>query len=509
MDFGDLRLPKNEYSAEDLEEAINSNTLPAFAAKVINDYQQFIKKVQKTNRYYISVNDVVCNVGTEERIKKLEETIKSMQTNPLRSANNKKAHGFYGLLVNQKISYLFSEQITFTSKNKEFNKYLEKLSKILFEVINELAVYATNGGRAWLYPYLDNNGNFKLAACEAINVIPFYDSTIEKRLKYCMRIYENTFEILSTDATIFFDKDKYGDYKQRVNEKNEPVKGFHYYETKQTFLTNKQYDVGKTWGQFPIIEFDNNIVKSDDLDAVKPFIDAYDMIVNLYLNDVEDLQQLIFVLINYGGQDLQEFINDLKKYKAIKVTKTGAGTDGGVDTLKVDIPVEARVKLLEIIERNIWRLGQGVDPNPESIGEATSGVALKHLYGLLDLKAGLMENRFRVGINRLLDIYKIYLKENKKGDFMNENVDIVISKTMITNDTETITNLANSQSFISKRTLVANHPYVDNVEDELKQIKKEQEEAIEQYNFDNESNDGNEEDDDNKNPDKENENVNE
>lgn len=506
MDFGDLRLPKNEYAAEDLEKAIETNTLPAFAAKVINDYQQFIKKVQKANRYYISVNDVACNIGTEERIKRLEETIKAMQTNPLRSADNKRAHGFYGLLVNQKISYLFSEQITFTSKNKEFNKHLEELSKALFEVIDELAVYASNGGRSWLYPYLDNMGNFKLAACEALNVIPFYDSTIEKRLKYCMRIYENTFEVLSADETMYYDKNDKGAYQQRLDKNKNPVKGYHYYETKEKLLSKKQYSVGKTWGQFPIIEFDNNIVKCDDLDPVKPFIDAYDMVVNLYLNDVEDLQQLIFVLINYGGQDLEQFIQDLKTYKAIKVTKTGAGTDGGVDTLKVDIPVEARTKLLEIIENNIWRLGQGVDPNPESIGEATSGVALKHLYGLLELKAGLMESQFRCGINKLLDIYKIYLKETKKGDFMNESVDTVITKTMITNDTETITNLANSQSFISKRTLVANHPYVDNVEDELKQIKKEQEEAIEQYHFE----DPDEDDDDkNKNPNKENGNVNE
>lgn len=483
MDFGDLRLPQNEYSAEDLEEAIKNNTLPAFATKIINDYQQFIKMVQRNNRYYIAVNDCSCNIGTDERIKKLEETIKNMQANPLRTADNQKAHGFYGLLVNQKVAYLFSEQIVFTSKNKEFNKYLEELSKILYGVISELAVYASNGGRAWLYPYLDENGNFKLASCEATNVIPFYDSTIEKRLKYCMRIYNNTFELLSADATYYYDKNKKGVYEQRKDEEGNAARRYHYYETREKRISKKKYNVGKTWGKFPIIEFDNNIVKFSDLNPVKLFIDAYDMIVNLYLNDIEDIQQLIFVLINYGGQDLKEFLDDLRKYKAIKVSKTGAGTDGGVDTLKIDIPVEARVKLLEIIEKNIWRLGQGVDPNPETIGNSTSGVALKHLYGLLDLKAGLMENQFRSGINKLLDIYKIYLKESKNVDFMNENVDTVITKTMITNDTETITNLANSQSILSKRTLVANHPYVDNVEDELKQIKNEYEEAIEQYGF--------------------------
>ncbi len=493
MDFGELRLPKNEFSAEDLEEAINKNNVPAFVSKVINEYQTFMKKVQKANRYYISVNDIACTSSTDDEIKKLEDKIKKIQSNPLRNADNKKAHGFYGLLVNQKISYLFSEQITFTSKNKKFSDYLEELSKVLYEVINELGVYASNGGRAWLYPYLDNTGKFKLAVCEATNIIPFYDSTVEKRLKYCIRLYNNTFEILSADETIYFDKDAKGRYFQRMNENGEPAKGYHYYETKEKLISKKQYQEGKTWGRFPIIEFDNNIVKGDDLDPVKPFIDAYDMVVNLYLNDIEDLQQLIFILINYGGQDLQEFIEDLKTYKAVKVTKTGAGTDGGVDTLKVDIPVEARVKLLEIIEKNIWRLGQGVNPNPDSIGNATSGVALKHLYGLLELKASLMEGQFRSAFNKLLDIYKIYLRESGKGNFDNENVDVVITKTMITNDSETITNLSNSQNILSKRTLVANHPYVDNVEDELEQIKKEQEEATEQYNFEDDENPDNKE----------------
>ena len=52
---------------------------------------------------------------------------------------------------------------------------------------------------------------------------------------------------------------------------------------------------------------------------------------------------------------------------------------------------------------------------------------------------------------------------------------------IVVNDSETIENLKNSVGIISKRTLVANHPYVDDVEDEIKQIEKETKEEQEQF----------------------------
>ena len=54
---------------------------------------------------------------------------------------------------------------------------------------------------------------------------------------------------------------------------------------------------------------------------------------------------------------------------------------------------------------------------------------------------------------------------------------------MIVNEETTIENAKNSVGLISDKTIVANHPWVINVEEELKQMQKEKEEAQEQFDI--------------------------
>ena len=102
------------------------------------------------------------------------------------------------------------------------------------------------------------------------------------------------------------------------------------------------------------------------------------------------------VLSGYGGEDLNGFLSDLKKYKTIKVD----GDEGGaVSTLNIEIPIEARNSVLDATRKAIFEQGQGFDPQPENFGNQ-SGEALKFMYSLLEMKTGLMETEFRLGFAR-------------------------------------------------------------------------------------------------------------
>lgn len=144
----------------------------------------------------------------------------------------------------------------------------------------------------------------------------------------------------------------------------------------------------------PFIPFYNNADRRGDLPLYRDLIDAYDKVVSGFANDMEDVQEVIFVIKNYGGTDKTEFMSDLKKSKLIKVEG-----DGGVDTIRAEIPFEARNAFLERTRRQIFVSGMGVDPNPENFGNS-SGVALKYLYSLLELKAVMLETQFRSGFAR-------------------------------------------------------------------------------------------------------------
>ncbi|WP_285118589.1 phage portal protein, partial [Lactococcus petauri] len=112
----------------------------------------------------------------------------------------------------------------------------------------------------------------------------------------------------------------------------------------------------------PFIRFPNNQLHTSDLDKYKGLIDVYDKVYNGFVNDVEDVQEVILVLTNYGGADLNQFMEELNKYKAIKRDSYGDGDKSGVDTLTIDIPVEARNILLDKTLDSIFVQGQGVNP---------------------------------------------------------------------------------------------------------------------------------------------------
>ena len=78
---------------------------------------------------------------------------------------------------------------------------------------------------------------------------------------------------------------------------------------------------------------------------VKELIDNYDKVTSGLANDLEEIQDSIYVLKGYQGTDSSEFMNNLRYYKLIKVDE-----DGGVDKLELHIPIEAKNSHLKRLE---------------------------------------------------------------------------------------------------------------------------------------------------------------
>ena len=223
------------------------------------------------------------------------------------------------------------------------------------------------------------------------------------------------------------------------------------------------------FGEVPFIPFYNNNIHTDDLRNIKPLIDVYDKVYSGFINDLDDIQELIFVLSGYGGEDLNSFLSDLKKYKAIKVE----GDEGGaVSTLNIEIPIEARKSILEATRKAIFEQGQGFDPQPENFGNQ-SGEALKFMYSLLEMKTGLMETEFKLGFARLVRAICRSL------DIQCDTIIQTWTRTCIKNDTEQAQICKDSVGIVSKKTILKAHPLVEDADAEIKQLEKEEKEAQE------------------------------
>lgn len=237
-------------------------------------------------------------------------------------------------------------------------------------------------------------------------------------------------------------------------------------------LTNERVPTNvysHSFGEVPFIPFYNNAAHKNDLARIKGLIDSYDKTFNGFMNDLEDIQEVIMVLTGYSGTKLADFIGDLKKYKAIKLDDADSGS---VKTLNIEIPVEARKEMLELCKKAIFIEGQGVDPDPQNFGNS-SGVALEFLYSLLELKAGNMQTEFTEGFAKLIRAICKFHNIKIKDDTVQQTW----TRNAIRNDKENSEIAKNSVGLVSERTNLKNHPFVEDADAEITQLQKERNEA--------------------------------
>ena len=95
------------------------------------------------------------------------------------------------------------------------------------------------------------------------------------------------------------------------------------------------------------------------------------------------------------------------------------------------------------------------------------------MYSLLEMKTGLMETEFRLGFARL--VRAICRHQGIKCSTVNQTW----TRTRIRNDAELVQMCRDSIGIISQKTILKNHPFVTDIEEELKQLEKERQEAEE------------------------------
>ena len=170
-----------------------------------------------------------------------------------------------------------------------------------------------------------------------------------------------------------------------------------------------------------------------------------------------------------------EFLHDLKEHLAIKVT-----TDGGVDKLQADLNIDAVMAFLDKQRRDVYDFAMAVDTKDPELGNA-SGTAINFRYMDLDTDCASLAEELKDTFQRLKIFIDAYLQLTGRGDFTKETFDIVFNMDLPVNEADVINNARNSEGLVSKRTILQNHPWVKDVDEELEWIEQEQQEAMESF----------------------------
>ncbi len=445
---------------------MNIEVIKNLIRKYQSGHTDFVRQAEKTKAYYRNETDIMFLPLKEEQEKKEK---------PLRNADNRIPFNFHGLLVNQKASYMFAAPPLFDLGEKAANKTLIKfLGDKYAKICKDLCIEASNCTVGWLHIWKDNKGLWKYAAVPAEQVIPVWSNSLEKELLGVFRSYQNIDDETGDAYTIYeyWNEAECAAYRLKAGDELDhllPYQMFMVDPMLCEYTDTYQHGVGEV----PFFPFFNNNIDTDDLKNIKPLIDVYCKVFSGFVNDLEDIQEVIFVLTNYGGTNLGQFLRDLKDYKAIQIESDGDGDHSGVPTLTIELPVEAREKLLGITRKCIFEQGMGIDPDPQNFGNS-SGVALNFLYSLLELKAGLQETEFKLGFGRFIRCVCRLQGIPIKDDTITQTW----TRTSVKNDLELSQIAAQSKGSISQETTVEHHPWVEDSTKELERLRKEEEDSM-------------------------------
>lgn len=421
----------------------------------------------------------------------------------LSRANHKLAHGYLYELINQCKDYLVGNPVKTEYSNKIPKNITETIDDILYKY-NDWGKYNQENVKnaqkykiGWSRIVIDENtGNLRLLNVNSKQVIYFlneyeelqcliylytkveYDDKGKKQEVKYAEVFDDTFkDIYKSTKGYKFSMDK-EDVKLLTKVTQ--------YETTTSYTTGDTVKVQApavieteeilTWGRIPWIMWKYN---NDNIDALKPircFIDIMDIDLSDLANNVDDIQDAIWILENYQGQSIKQFMEDLKIKKAINL-----GDGGKAESKTVEIPTEAREKLYDRCEKNIYRFGRGINfADRDNLGNS-SGVALKWSYGPLDEKADDLEESGQAALNDLFNLIFTYL--NAVGIYKNEydsnDIKFVFDRHMITNELEQVNMVMNSTDLLSRKTALSHHPFVDDAEEEIKEIESDEAELDE------------------------------
>jgi len=414
-------------------------------------------------RYYRVENDIL----NREMIRYEDEKPVKDKT----KTNNKLAHGFMHNLVDDKVNYLLLKPYSLICEDET---YLEAVKNILGSRFQrrlaQLGIEASNKGIAWLHVYIDAEGNFKVMKIPSEQCIPIWTDNDHEELQGFIRYY---------DVEVYEGRDK--KIITKVEYWTPETVDYYVMQDGKVILDSEMYlddennydghfkvnEEPYSWNKVPFIPFKNNDMELPDLQFVKTLIDNYDLTRSDIANELEDIKNVIYALKGYGGENLSTFMKDLAYYRAVKLD-----SDGGIDTIETKINIEAAKEHYETLRKDIYDFGQGVDKNQDKIGNNPSGIALKFMYSGLDLKCNAMEDNFKWAFDQLLYFVNMYLQITKQP-VSDKEITIVFNRDIAINESTAIEDCQKSKGIISDKTIIANHPWVEDVEEELKRIEEE------------------------------------
>lgn len=335
-----------------------------------------INEHKGSNLYQIAVTADEYDRQRNTTIVNFQKALYNLQGRPVNdiwSANYKLASNFFRRFITQQVQFLMGNGITWNEASTD-----EKLGA-------DFDTRVQNAGRAALVGAV-SFGFWNLDHLECFKVTEFAPLWDEENgsLHSGVRFWQidNSKPLRAT----LYEEDGYTEYlweqgEGRILHDKRP----YIIVTRESQADGTEIIDGRNYPNFPIVPMWGNPHHQSELLGIRSQIDAYDIIKSGFADDL-DTAQLYWILHNTGGMDdadLAQFIERLHIVHAAAVDDV-AGT--AVDAHTVEIPHEAREKLLDRIEKDLYKDFMALNTETIASGAATA-TQIRAAYEPINSKA--------------------------------------------------------------------------------------------------------------------------
>lgn len=336
---------------------------------------------------------------TIEKFQKLLYDAKGIAHIDLVSANYKLKSTFFRRFVVQQVQYVLANGVNFEkleTKAKlgaDFDTQLQKAAKKA--MVDRVSYLFFNRDHVEVFSFVDTPID--------AGFVPLEDEQ-DGALKSGIRYWRTSAD--KPRRCTLYELDGYTEYIEPVGEEMQilqPKRAYQEIVTKNEVEGVQMYS-GSNYPTFPIIPLYANDLRETELEGIRESIDCYDFIKSNFANEIDDSSGFYWTFKNAGGMDDDDVVQFVSRLKTIKGAALLGDQEAEAHTF--EIPVDAREKLLDRLEADLYRDFQIVNVNLIS-ASAKTATEIRAAYQPMDDKCGDFEYCLIEAIQKLLKVVGI------------------------------------------------------------------------------------------------------
>ena len=378
--------------------------------------------------------------------------------------NNKIANPYASYITDTLTGYFVGEPVTYNSNDKTL---LQDLSMI-FEYNDEadenmeLAKNASIFGVAYEMLYFSEEDKMiRFKPLSPKEVIPIFDKSVESNLLAVIRYYDDYNVVEDKTYTIIEVIDVANVTRYQSSQGS----------TSLTLLESYPH----YFGMVPVAIFKNNEEERGDFEPVISLIDAYDTMESDSVNDFAYFVDCYLALYGFTAE-----AEDVQKMKENRILLMDEGTSAEwLIKNSNDTTIE---NMKNRLDADIHKFAKCPNLADKEFASNASGIAIKFKTLGTENLVAIKERKFKRGLQQRLELMSMINSVLREG-FDWRAIDIIFTRNLPSNDVD-IANMVNTlKDIVSDETLLAQIPFVDDVQAELERLDAQAEKAKEQNPF--------------------------